>query len=337
MSADSPIPKPATNARSRRRPHRRTRRAQAARKAGCRRCDRGSACRGRRRCATHRVRARDEDETAQAFSAEEREMLLRLLRFGASRVEDIMVPRADIIALDETEPIRELLRTFKEAGVSPHPALPRNARRSARHDPHQGSVPLADGGSAGPRAGAAVGSQAAAPSAVAIESAMPTIADLDLGRCDLGRPITAAKIRRQVLYVPPSMPADEPADPHAVDAHSHGAGRRRIRRHRWPRHDRGSGRADRRRHRGRARRSRGRSTSSRDPKLGLVASARTPIEELEEHLGIEAARRRKTEEDIDTLGGLVFAIVGRVPARGELDPPSRPASNSRCSMPIRAA
>src|SRR5262245_42822796 len=53
-----------------------------------------------------------------AFSAEEREMLLRILRFGALRVHDVMVPRADIIAVDENEPIRELLRTFDVAGVS---------------------------------------------------------------------------------------------------------------------------------------------------------------------------------------------------------------------------
>ena len=45
-------------------------------------------------------------------------MLLRILRFGALRVDDVMVPRADIIAVDENEPIRELLRTFDVAGVS---------------------------------------------------------------------------------------------------------------------------------------------------------------------------------------------------------------------------
>src|SRR5262245_65550661 len=53
-----------------------------------------------------------------AFSAAEREMLLRILRFGTLRVDDVMVPRADIIAVDESEPIRELLRTFDVAGVS---------------------------------------------------------------------------------------------------------------------------------------------------------------------------------------------------------------------------
>jgi CBS domain containing-hemolysin-like protein len=53
-----------------------------------------------------------------AFSAEEREMLLRILRFGALRVDDVMVPRADIIAVDENESIWELLNTFDAAGVS---------------------------------------------------------------------------------------------------------------------------------------------------------------------------------------------------------------------------
>src|SRR5262245_44229112 len=53
-----------------------------------------------------------------SFSAEESRMLLGLLRFGASRIEDIMVPRADIIAVEETEPLRELVLMFEESGVS---------------------------------------------------------------------------------------------------------------------------------------------------------------------------------------------------------------------------
>ena len=54
-----------------------------------------------------------------------------------------------------------------------------------------------------------------------------------------------------------------------------------------------------------------------DPKLGLVASGRAPVKELEERLGLKLLKPEE-EADIDTLGGLVFAIVGRVPARGEL-------------------
>jgi CBS domain containing-hemolysin-like protein len=41
------------------------------------------------------------------------------------------------------------------------------------------------------------------------------------------------------------------------------------------------------------------------------------VRELENHLGIKLLTPEE-EEDIDTLGGLVFALLGRVPARGEL-------------------
>ena len=56
---------------------------------------------------------------------------------------------------------------------------------------------------------------------------------------------------------------------------------------------------------------------TQDAKLGLVTAARTPVKELENHLGLKLLSAEE-EEDIDTLGGLVFALLGRVPARGEL-------------------
>jgi CBS domain containing-hemolysin-like protein len=54
-----------------------------------------------------------------------------------------------------------------------------------------------------------------------------------------------------------------------------------------------------------------------DPRLGLIADARMPIEDLEKHLQRQLVTEEQ-EEDIDTLGGLVFSIAGRIPARGEL-------------------
>jgi Mg2+/Co2+ transporter CorC len=80
----------------------------------------------------------------RAFTVEEREMLLRILRFGALRVVDVMVPRADIIAVDENETVWELLKTFDAAGVSRVPLFSRVARRSARHGPRQGRDALGD-------------------------------------------------------------------------------------------------------------------------------------------------------------------------------------------------
>ena len=54
----------------------------------------------------------------------------------------------------------------------------------------------------------------------------------------------------------------------------------------------------------------------RDPRLGLVADARMPVEDLETHLGLKLVGEEENG-DIDTLGGLVFALAGRIPAKGE--------------------
>jgi magnesium and cobalt transporter len=53
------------------------------------------------------------------------------------------------------------------------------------------------------------------------------------------------------------------------------------------------------------------------PLRGLLASARARIEDLELHLGFDLIREEE-EEDIDTLGGLVFALAKHVPVRGEI-------------------
>ena len=49
----------------------------------------------------------------------------------------------------------------------------------------------------------------------------------------------------------------------------------------------------------------------------IDADARAPIEDLEALLGMELVSKEEGE-DLDTLGGLVFWLVGRVPLRGEL-------------------
>ncbi len=59
------------------------------------------------------------------------------------------------------------------------------------------------------------------------------------------------------------------------------------------------------------------------PDGSLVADGRTTVEEFEECVGPILSEMER-EEDIDTLGGLVAALAGRVPTRGELlvHPPS---------------
>src|SRR5213595_1591722 len=49
----------------------------------------------------------------------------------------------------------------------------------------------------------------------------------------------------------------------------------------------------------------------------LIADARTPIEVLEERQGIRL-RPSGEQEEVDTLGGLVSSLAGRVPKRGEV-------------------
>ncbi len=49
----------------------------------------------------------------------------------------------------------------------------------------------------------------------------------------------------------------------------------------------------------------------------VIADARIPIETLEEHYGTRL-RRNGDQEEVDTLGGLVFTLAGRVPRRGEV-------------------
>ncbi len=49
----------------------------------------------------------------------------------------------------------------------------------------------------------------------------------------------------------------------------------------------------------------------------VIADARTPIEAFEARFGIQLLAP-DSEEEVDTLGGLVFTLAGRVPGRGEV-------------------
>lgn len=50
-----------------------------------------------------------------------------------------------------------------------------------------------------------------------------------------------------------------------------------------------------------------------------LAKAKTPLDEFESEIGISLTDAEKVdEEEIDTLGGLVFMLLGRVPVRGEI-------------------
>jgi len=259
---------------------------------------------------------RQEATAESAFSAEERQMLLRMLRFGGLRVADIMVPRADIIALAETEPLSELMRTFEEGGISRIPVF-----HETLDDP-RGMVHIKDilawlleqGGVKLTPADAASPETAAPPS---LGEAAPTLSEsLNLGAIDLSRPIAIAKVRRPVLYVPPSMPAMnllirmQTTRIHmalVVDEYGGTDGLvtiedlvEQVVGDIEDEHDEAEA-----------------ELITKDAKGGLIAAARTPIADLEEKLGRRIVSAEEAEE-ADTLGGLVVAITGRVPVRGEI-------------------
>jgi CBS domain containing-hemolysin-like protein len=258
----------------------------------------------------HALKNASDDAT---LSVEEREMLLRTLRFGVLRVEDVMVPRADIIAVDENEPILELLKTFDAAGVSRVPLF-----RETLDDP-RGMVHVKDllrwmmGDALGrPPSAGYVPSAAIRPVAANASAARAP----DLARVDLSKPIVSAKLRRPMIFVPPSMPAAnllirmQSTHIHmalVVDEYGGTDGLvtiedlvEQIVGDIEDEHDEKEA-----------------ANITKDAKQGLVTAARTPVHELEEYLGLRLLKP-EDEAEVDTLGGLIFSLIGRVPSRGEV-------------------
>ena len=265
------------------------------------------------------VLLKEEAKATGGFSPEERKMLSGLLRFGASRVDEIMVPRADIIAIEEMEPLGALIRLFEESGVSRIPIYHETLDdpRGMLHikdlfrwvSAEVAGRALRDPIKARPGSSEGKGEQGAKTPGQGDNKP-------DLSRIDLSRPIAVLKIRKPVLYVPPSMPAMnllvrmQATHIHMaliVDEYGGTDGLvtiedlvEQIVGDIEDEHDEEE--AD---------------LIAVDPKLGLVASGRAPVKDLEARLG-QKLLKPEEEADIDTLGGLVFTIVGRVPARGEL-------------------
>ena len=58
---------------------------------------------------------------------------------------------------------------------------------------------------------------------------------------------------------------------------------------------------------------------TREPGGSYLALARTPLDEFEAEIGLKLVDA-EGEEEIDTLGGVLFVLCGRVPTRGEVIP-----------------
>ncbi len=215
-------------------------------------------------------------EFEQPIKSEERLMLMNILALDQRRVEDAMVPRADIVGAEVKTPLDKLVRIFREEGHSRLPIF-----RSTLDD----------------------------------VMGMVHIKDI-LALWGESKPPKLSRLVRKVLFVPSSMPvlgllqqmqATRIHMALVVDEYGGTDGLitiedvvEEIVGEIEDEHDR-----------------REVPQVVESPDGTLIADARLPIEELESRIGCELLPEER-EEDVDTLGGLVFSLLGRVPRRGEL-------------------
>jgi CBS domain containing-hemolysin-like protein len=126
------------------------------------------------------------------FSPEESTMLKNILGLRERRVEDVMVPRADIIAVADDISLGELVKVFEKAAHS------RLVVYKETLDDPAGMVHIRDL-IAFMTARAAVSPES--------KSRRKKTAGLDLKAIDLSISLASTTIVRPVLFVPPSMPA----------------------------------------------------------------------------------------------------------------------------------
>ncbi len=125
------------------------------------------------------------------FSPEESRMLKNILGLRERRVGDVMVPRADIIAVQQDITLGELVRTFEGAAHS------RLVVYNDTLDDPAGMVHIRD-------LIAFMTARAAVDPEKNAKRKKPLPASLDLKAVNLSMPLSATKIVREILFVPPS-------------------------------------------------------------------------------------------------------------------------------------
>ena len=137
--------------------------------------------------------ARDTTDS-EGFTAEEKAMLASVLRLKDIRVEDLMVPRTDIEAVEVDTTLAEMLLIFEAEGHSRLPVYDETL------DDPQGMVHIRD-------VVAYITKASRLSRAAAAKRKTKLPANLDLKRVALGKTIGSLKLVRPVLFVPPSMMA----------------------------------------------------------------------------------------------------------------------------------
>lgn len=242
-----------------------------------------------------------ESDVGAELSQRERDMLKNVLGFRAKRVNDIMVPRADIIAVPLEISLGDLLRVFRTAG---HSRLP--VYNDTLDDP-RGMIHLRDF--------VDFISERAEQDAGARRRKL-SVEKLDLARLDLSMPLSAAKILRPVLFAPPSMQAldllvkMQSTRTHmalVIDEYGGTDGLVSIEDlveivvgEIEDEHDLEES-----------------ATIVKGSDGSMIVDGRASLPEVSEALGVNFSRDDEVEE-IETIGGFVGFLAGRVPIRGEI-------------------
>jgi CBS domain containing-hemolysin-like protein len=238
------------------------------------------------------------------FTAQERAMLRNILSIRSVKVADVMIPRAEIIAVPSDITLQELLRFFRTQG---HSRLP--AYGETLDDP-KGMVHIRDFLDL-------LTTQAESGPAKTRRRKLETA--IDLGLVDLSAQLQSTRLLRPVLYAPPSMPAMDllvrmqATRTHmalVVDEYGGTDGLVSIEDlvemivgDIEDEHDDAS-------------------RALIEPDDGpdgrrFTADARAPLEEVGRALGVDFSEE-PAAADVDTVGGLVVTLAQRVPSRGEL-------------------
>jgi CBS domain containing-hemolysin-like protein len=132
--------------------------------------------------------------SGSGFSPKESVLLQNILSLRERRVVDVMVPRADIIAVKQEIALGELMKVFASAGHS------RLVVYDEMLDDAVGMVHIRD-------LVAFMTARAEARPGAQPRRKRPPPTGLDLKAVDLAMPLSTAKLIRELLFVPPSMPA----------------------------------------------------------------------------------------------------------------------------------
>jgi CBS domain containing-hemolysin-like protein len=236
-------------------------------------------------------------------SPAERKMLMNILALRERRIEDVMVPRADIVAVHQDISLGELIKVFQIAAHS------RLVVFNDTLDDPIGMVHIRD-------LIAFMATRAAVDAEKNARRKRPLPAGLDLKAVDLAMPLSTAKIVRAMLFVPPSMPAlDLLAKMQAahiqlalvVDEYGGTDGLvsmedivEEIVGEIADEHDEDE-----------------KPSVMRQSDGSFVADARASLDDVVAAIGPEFDIG-EAGEDVDTLGGYMMAQGGRLPLRGEL-------------------